>query len=66
VIARGGVALRSGDTARAFHVAPSSMHSALKVLEERHVVRVETIRGESRYRLVDPFLPRWLALAQGL
>jgi hypothetical protein len=66
VIAREGLALHSADTAREFALPPSSMQSALAVLEARHIVRVDAAPGQSRHRLVDPFLPHWLGRAQAL
>ncbi len=59
-----GRELQSGEVARRTGVSPSSMQTALKTLEERHLLRQESRHGDVRYRLVDPFLGAWLEEVQ--
>ncbi len=65
VLASGGRGLQSVETTREFSISPSSMQVAVRALEERHVLRLESRSGDVRYRLVDPFLGAWLDEVQG-
>jgi hypothetical protein len=60
VIATGGAASPAKPPARATWLRPCTR------LEERHIIRLDTRQGATRYRLVDPFFARWLNAAQAL
>lgn len=62
-IALEGTGLQSAEAARRFDLPPASAQVAVAALEDRHVLRRE---GDGRYRLVDPFLAAWLAVAQSV
>lgn len=64
VIASGGRELQSARVSREFRLPPSSMQAAVEALVARHLVRLDPLGGEVRYRLVDPFLAAWIAEAQ--
>ncbi|MGH7571111.1 MAG: AAA family ATPase [Gemmatimonadota bacterium] len=64
VIETGGVNLLSTEVAQRFSMAPSSIQAALKGLETAHLIRLEEVAGERRYRLVDPFLATWIDMMQ--
>jgi uncharacterized protein len=64
VVESGGAALFSGAVTRRAGLTASSMARALEGLEENHLVRLEGVLGETRYRLVDPFFATWLRVSQ--
>lgn len=64
-IALEGTGLQSAEAARRFEISPASVQVALAALEDRHLLRRDAATG-GRYRLVDPFLAAWLAVAQSL
>ncbi len=64
LIEMGGENLQSAEVTRRFSIPSSSVQSALKTLEELHLIRPDSARAEVRYRLVDPFLAAWLRLVQ--
>lgn len=64
VIRSQGVEVLAGEQTRAFRISASSLRTALEALEEAHVIRVEPSLGQSRYRLVDPFIAEWIAVSQ--
>lgn len=55
----------SGEVTRALRIPASSLQTALTALQKAHLVRTEAARGETRYRLVDPFFADWLRVSQG-
>ena len=66
IIRARGVEVLASEHTRALRIPASSLRTALQALEEAHVVRVEASLGQSRYRLVDPFLAEWLAVSQDI
>jgi uncharacterized protein len=64
VIRAGGMEVLAAEHTRAHRIPASSLRTAIQALEEGHIVRPETSLGHTRYRLVDPFLPVWLAVSQ--
>ncbi|MGQ0560804.1 MAG: AAA family ATPase [Gemmatimonadota bacterium] len=64
VISTHGVEVLAAEQTRAFRIPASSLRTALEALEEAHVIRVEAELGQSRYRLVDPFLAEWIGVSQ--
>jgi len=60
-----GRGLASAAVARRFQIASSSLRTALRQLEDLHVVRGEHRDGEPRFRLIDPFLSAWVRHSQG-
>lgn len=54
----------SGETQRKFKISSSSLHRSVEALETAHLIRVDASRGETRYRLVDPFFAAWLRFSQ--
>lgn len=66
IMETGGPGLASAAVARRFQIASSSLRTALRQLEDLHVVREERGAEEPRFRLVDPFLSGWVRRSQGL
>jgi len=64
VIRAGGIEVLAAEHTRALRIPSSSLRTAVQSLEDAHVVRVDASMGQSRYRLVDPFLAEWLAVSQ--
>ena len=60
----GGRGLASAAVTRRFEIASSSLRTALRQLEDLHVVRGEGGAQESRFRLIDPFLAAWVRRSQ--
>lgn len=61
-----GRALLSSDVSRRYKVPTGSMQKALAALDERGVVREDSVAGAIRYVLEDPLLGRWLRWSQQL
>lgn len=66
VIGTGGRQLLSKAVSAQYGIPPESMQKALKVLDERGIIREEQSLGTVRFRLDDPFLATWLRLAQSV
>ncbi len=64
VVGTGGRQLLSKAVTSQYGVAPASMQKALKVLDDRGIIREEQSLGSVRFRLDDPLLATWLRLAQ--
>lgn len=65
-IVEDGRALLSSDVSRRHRVPTGSMQKALAALDERGIVREESVAGAVRYVLEDPLLGRWLRWSQQL
>lgn len=66
VITYEGQRLQSAAVSAELGISTSSMQSALKALEEVHLIRPVEARGTVTYRPVDPFLGVWLEFAQAM
>lgn len=64
VIVTGGAELLSADVSRRFGIPSSSVQRALEQLESTQLLWRQAERGSIRYRLVDPFLARWIEAHQ--
>ena len=64
VIAERGRELLARAVADRYGIATSTMQRALQALDTLGVVRQDEADGGARYRLEDPFLAAWLAMAQ--
>jgi hypothetical protein len=64
VIQSRGREVLSAEHTQRLRIPVSSLRTALLALEQAQVVRMEASLGESRYRLVDPFLAEWIAVSQ--
>ena len=64
VIAQHGTNLRAAEVLARYGIPASTMHTALKNLDDRGMIRQEESIGAIRYRLEDPFFAPWLRLVQ--
>jgi hypothetical protein len=64
VIASGGRLLLSKAVTTEHSLSAASMQKALKVLNDRGIIREEQSLRDTRLRLDDPFLATWLKAAQ--
>ncbi len=64
VILEKGTNLRAAPVLARYALAASTMHRALKILDDRGIVREDESVGSIRYRLEDPFLAHWLRMVQ--
>jgi hypothetical protein len=64
-IEEGGTNLRSAPVLQRYGIPASTMHKALKALDDRGILREDETIGSIRYRLEDPFLGHWLKAVQG-
>jgi DNA-binding IclR family transcriptional regulator len=62
VVRERGQSLHSARVLRESGLSQSTMQRALAALNNRDLIREEETRGQTRWRLEDPFFSTWLGL----